>query len=250
VRIEVFGYPAGPTALETRSSAWDGLGISAPEERVAKACPEPAEKHPREVVRQEEWERRVADEGRRAFEAGRERGRQEAQAVEKETCAALLEAESKRHREQAAGWVARLMEERERSLRDVEQEVVKLALAVAARIMRREAQMDPLLLSGAVRVALGQLSDSTEVRLKVPAADLELWTEAIALLPKLAVKPTVLAGDGMRLGDVGIDTQMGSVDLGVRAQLGEIERGFFDRAGSRRDAVGPKESLGVQEVSR
>jgi hypothetical protein len=25
---------------------------------------------------------------------------------------------------------------------------------------------------------------------------------------------------------------MGSVDLGIRAQLGEIERGFFDRAGS------------------
>ncbi len=35
---------------------------------------------------------------------------------------------------------------------------MKLALAVAARILRREAQMDPLLLTGAVRVALGQLA--------------------------------------------------------------------------------------------
>jgi hypothetical protein len=35
----------------------------------------------------------------------------------------------------------------------------------------------------------------------------------------------------MLLGDCTIETEMGSVDLGVRAQLGEIERGFFDRVG-------------------
>ena len=38
----------------------------------------------------------------------------------------------------------------------------------------------------------------------------------------------------MRLGDCVIETALGSVDLGIRAQLGEIERGFFDRAGSHR----------------
>ena len=62
--------------------------------------------------------------------------------------------------------------ERDRYFEAVEHEVVKLALAVAARILRREAQMDPLLLTGAVRVALGQLSASTQVRSRVPAADL------------------------------------------------------------------------------
>jgi flagellar assembly protein FliH len=94
--------------------------------------------------------------------------------------------------------------------------------------------MDPLLLTGEVRVALGQLSASTQVRLRVPAAELELWNAAIALLPNLAVKPSVTAGEGMRLGDCGIETELGSVDLGIRAQLGEIERGFFDRAGASR----------------
>jgi flagellar assembly protein FliH len=126
------------------------------------------------------------------------------------------------------------IQERDRYLRAVEHEVVNLALAVAARILRREAQMDPLLLTGAVRVALGQLSGSTQVRLRVPVAELDLWTEAIALVPNLAVKPVVIAGEGMRLGDCVIETDLGSVDLGIRAQLGEIERGFFDRAGSPR----------------
>jgi hypothetical protein len=40
----------------------------------------------------------------------------------------------------------------------------------------------------------------------------------------------------MRLGDCVIETELGSVDLGIRAQLGEIERGFFDRAGGRSPA--------------
>ena len=109
-----------------------------------------------------------------------------------------------------------------------------LAATGAARILRREAQMDPLLLTGAVRVALGQLSGSTQVRLRVPAAELDLWSETAALFPRLRVKPVVLAGEGMRLGDCTIETELGSVDLGIRAQLGEIERGFFDRsAGSK-----------------
>ena len=135
---------------------------------------------------------------------------------------------------QAAHLLESFTQERDRFLHTVEHEVVKLALAVAARVLRREAQMDPLLLTGAVRVALGQLSGSTQVRLRVPPAELDLWTEAIALLPKVAVRPTVLAGEGMRLGDCVIETEMGTVDLGIRSQLGEIERGFFDRAGGVR----------------
>jgi flagellar assembly protein FliH len=134
---------------------------------------------------------------------------------------------------QAAELIESFAQERDRYLHAIEHEVVELALAVAARILRREAQMDPLLLTGAVRVALGQLSGSTQVRLRVPAAELDLWTEAMALLPNLALKPAVVPGEGMRLGDCMIETELGSVDLGIRAQLGEIERGFFDRAGGR-----------------
>ena len=125
--------------------------------------------------------------------------------------------------------IERFQQEHDRFLHAAEQEVVELALAVSARILRREAQMDPLLLTGAVRVALGQLSGSTQVMLRVPAADVDLWTEAMAHLPNLALKPRVVAGSEMRLGDCLIEMELGSVDLGLRAQLGEIERGFFDR---------------------
>ena len=65
----------------------------------------------------------------------------------------------------------RLAGERDQFLRTIEQEVVRLALAIAARILRREAQTDPLFLVGAVRVALGQLAATMQVRLRVPAEE-------------------------------------------------------------------------------
>ncbi|HUH61883.1 MAG TPA: FliH/SctL family protein [Terracidiphilus sp.] len=188
-------------------------------------------------------ERRLAEEARKAFEAGLQRGRQEGRQAEREAQAA-----SERERVRlAAELIAKFAEERDRYLHVVEHEVVKLALAVAARILRREAQMDPLLLTGAVRVALGQLAATTEVRLRVPPAELELWTEAMALVPNLPIRPAVVAGEGMRAGESVLETELGSVDLGIRAQLAEIERGFFDRAGSAAPSgFGPSRSPGAE----
>ena len=179
-----------------------------------------------------EIEARIEDAARRSFDAGRIQGMEQGRAAEKASCGPA----SQRLAAQIERMLASFTGERDRYLQRVEHEVVKLALAVAARILRREAQMDPLLLTGAVRVALGQLAASTSVRLRVPAAELELWTESIAHLPGLSVKPQVLAGDGMRLGDCVVETELGSVDLGVRAQLSEVERGFFDRTASASSA--------------
>ncbi len=192
---------------------------------------------------------KLAEETRRAFAGGRERGLAEGRQLEREAQAAALRTAEEHRTRQFTQFIEQFSQERDRYLHAVEKEVVKLALAIAARILRREAQMDPLLLSGAVRVALGQLSGSTEVRLRVPASELDLWKDAVALLPNLAVKPQVMAGDGMRLGDCVVETALGSVDLGIRSQLGEIERGFFDSAAMNKkpspraeyiaEAVGP-----------
>jgi flagellar assembly protein FliH len=194
-----------------------------------------------------EFDKRMAEETRKAFEAGRERGRQEGRQAEHEAQAAVLAAAAEQRNRQAAAMIEGFAQERDRFLHSVEREVVELALAVAARILRREAQMDPLLLTGAVRVALGQLSGSTTAKLRVPPGELELWTEAMAVLPNLALKPVVVAGEGMRLGDCVIETELGSVDLGIRSQLGEIERGFFDRASrlSARPAPASAETAGA-----
>jgi flagellar assembly protein FliH len=224
--VVIFEYPAVPE--KSTFPAWGGWAADAVEETEREA--EGATANDAANI---EFEQRLAEETRRSFEEGCERGRQEGRQAEREAQAAALASSEPGRVRQAAELIESFTQERDRYLRNVEHEVVELALAVAARILRREAQMDPLLLTGAVRVALGQLSGSTQVRLRVPAAELDLWAEAVALLPNLAVKPTVLAGEQMRLGDCAIETALGSVDLGIRNQLAEIERGFFDRAGGR-----------------
>lgn len=238
-RVEIFEYPVDPRApVLPVSELWEevgnGEGSGAAGGAQRTVVPSVAEAGARG-----DFDKRLAEENRKSFEAGRELGRQEGRQAEREAQAAAQSGAEERRVRQAVQLIESLAQERDRYLHKVEHEVVKLALVVAARILRREAQMDPLLLTGAVRVALGQLSASTQVRLKVPAAELGLWTESIALLPNLAVKPAVVAGEGMLLGDCAIETDLGSVDLGIRAQLGEIERGFFDRAG------GPKTEIAV-----
>ncbi len=110
----------------------------------------------------------------------------------------------------------------------VEHEVVRLALSIAARVLHREAQLDPLLLAGAVRVALGQLADATGIRLRVPATEEPLWTEMLRLQPNMPVRPQIVADPALSQGDCEIETTLGAIDLSVKAQLAEIERGFFD----------------------
>jgi len=142
-------------------------------------------------------------------------------------CIGQLQGAIEEFRMQRDGYMAR-----------VEHEVVRLALGIAERILHREAQMDPMLLSGAVRVALGQLAESTEVRLRVPADQKEMWAEMVRLMPGLPLRPEVQGDEGMREAEAMLETSLGTVDLGVKAQLGEIERSFFESAGGAADGTG------------
>jgi flagellar assembly protein FliH len=249
--IEIFTYPGPAESPMASWEVWGGGDIGAhgsgDSSTPGSAAVDPAAASGAQA--QAAWEARLAEEVRRSFEAGRERGFQEGRSVEREAQAANGCAKEKLRIQETARLAESFHAERSRYFEAVEHEVVRLSLAVAARILRREAQMDPLLLTGAVRVALGQLSASTQVRLRVPPADLELWTDTIAHLPNLAVKPAVLAGEGMRLGDCMMETELGSVDLGVRAQLGEIERGFFDRAGRNPAATAAKSAKVAEDMS-
>lgn len=227
--VEQFEYPVCPGAPP--KPAWDGWA-DVPEEEPSKRLErgQAGELQPGSANVAMEFSEN--EETRLAFAAGRERGVEEGRAVERQAQAAARNNEEERSKRQLAKLIADFSAERDRFLQEVEPEVVRLALAVAARILRREAQMDPLLLMGAVRVALGQLAAGSEVTLRVPAEQLHLWTEAVALLPNLTLKPRVVSGEGMRLGDCVMESKVGTVDLGVRSQLVEIERGFFDRAGA------------------
>jgi flagellar assembly protein FliH len=117
-------------------------------------------------------------------------------------------------------------QQRTRYFAGVEGELVRLALAIAGRVLHREAKLDPLLLTGVVKVALEKVAKDSTVVLRVPAGELERWREAFAANQESALK---LVGDErMGAGECVLETNVGRVELGVSAQLEEIERGFFD----------------------
>ena len=120
--------------------------------------------------------------------------------------------------------------ERVRYFNDVEGEVVRLALAIANRILDREVKMDPVLLAGVVRVALSKLSQPDAAVLYVATEDLERWTSALKQNSALRVK----AHPEMGRGACRLEAGASVAELGVEAQLAEIERGFFDLLERRR----------------
>jgi len=108
---------------------------------------------------------------------------------------------------------------------EVEREVVRLSLAIAEHVLHREAEMDPTLLAGVARVALEQVAESSGAVLRVSSEDAHRWNETLGMAAnKVQIEPdTELAR-----GEVILKTRAGSVQLGLKAQLQEIERGFFE----------------------
>ena len=116
---------------------------------------------------------------------------------------------------------------KDRYFAEVEQEVVRLSLAIAARVLHREAQIDPLLLTGVVRVALEKMADRTGVVLRVCGVDVEPW-EGVFQSTETSERPRVVEDSRLQRGECVLETKMGTVELGVHVQLEEIEKGFFD----------------------
>ena len=115
---------------------------------------------------------------------------------------------------------------------DAEAAVVRLALGIAGRVLHREAQMDPLLLRGAVRVALEDMQQSTTCVLEVAPEKAEVWggwLGGAGMLARVQVRTKEDAAPGHCRLEIGAS----AADLSVASQLAEIERGFFDLLQSR-----------------
>jgi flagellar assembly protein FliH len=134
--------------------------------------------------------------------------------------------------------------------RSVEAEAVKLALAIARKVLHREAQMDPMLLRAVVRSAMERLEETSKVTLRVPPQDAAGWKKVFAEMPAHA-RPSVMEDARLESGACVIESQMGTIELGVDAQLDEIERGFFDlldqRLADRPDGL-PCTNCGMEAV--
>lgn len=220
IDVEVFDYPESGKA---RPCFWEDLSHAAPAgalkpvRRPASAgCPVEPGAVP------------LSEESQHAFDLGREQGIREGREQEQAAQKAKISEIETRYITQAANLARQVAQKQEEFFDAVEQDLVRLALVIAERILRREAQIDPLFLVGAVRVALGQLAKSMHVRLRVPAADAELWRQTMAHIPNLKIRPEVVPDQAMQPGDCMVESEMGSVDLGLPAQLNTMRRTLLD----------------------
>lgn len=153
------------------------------------------------------------------LEQAREQGREEAFAE----CVKRLREGLEIERSAVTHLCTSFTQERKRYFAEIEGEVVKLALAVAARILNRESAMDPTLLEGVVRVALAKLGEPAGAVLRMNVEDEEAW--------RVAMKGTGLRVEGvagLERGALQLEAGGGVAELGIAAQLVEVERGFFD----------------------
>lgn len=130
-------------------------------------------------------------------------------------------------------------DERNAYFRRVESEVVQLALAIARRILEREAQLDPTLLSGLVRIALDRMGAGSAVRLRVPPAQFAAW-QANRDWKRSRYQLELAADDTLQPGDCVVATDLGSANFGFATQLQEIEAGLLNILAQR-----PESTAGV-----
>jgi flagellar assembly protein FliH len=142
--------------------------------------------------------------------------------------------------EQAIAEIQPVMDRLSRSLADLatvrsrvrktaESDLLKLAIAVARRVIHRELTLDPSSIEGLIRVALEKLESRELCRVRVhPDQEPIIRT----LLARFSAAPVELIPDPtLQCGDVLFETAHGTLDGSIEAQLQEIERGFADRLG-------------------
>ena len=123
--------------------------------------------------------------------------------------------------------LATFSKEREDYFSRIETEVVQLALAIARKILHRESQIDPLLLTGLVHVALEKLDAGTRIRLRANPADIHFWSEHFTQHSD-EKNPELIGDPALKHGECALETEVGSTQISLETQLKEIEQGFFD----------------------
>ena len=109
----------------------------------------------------------------------------------------------------------------------VEAEVVRLALSIAAKILHREAQVDPMLVAALVKIALEKMREESSVTVRVSAGRAAAWRTYFAGHARLA-QIQIQEDPELSHCDCVLETELGTAHLGLEQQLKEVEQGFFD----------------------
>jgi flagellar assembly protein FliH len=108
------------------------------------------------------------------------------------------------------------------------EDLIHLAVSIAARVIHREVAIDPDALTGLVKAAFAKVQSREINRVRLHPALEGLVRKSLEQCG--APKNLVLAADpGLKPGEVFFETAQGILDASVETQLREIERGLIDK---------------------
>jgi len=165
----------------------------------------------------------------RRHEQGRQEGRAEGERLGTDTATARLQPLFDR----LAATIGDLASYRARFRRDSEPELLKLSLAVARKILRRELTVDPHSLLGVLKAALETVNQSEVLCVRTSPEDANQLSGRLAGLG-LPDQIELIPDRTLERGSVVLDTKRGQVDASINTQLAEIETGFADRIAASR----------------
>lgn len=106
----------------------------------------------------------------------------------------------------------------------VEIELVHFALAIAARILHREAQVDRMVVAGLVKVMVDKLQQGSRVVARVRPEEAGSWRHYFHDNPDIQI----VEDPSLQPRDCVLETELGTTEMGLDAQLKEVEKGFAD----------------------
>jgi flagellar assembly protein FliH len=174
-------------------------------------------------VPEDEVERRIQAARDSAVAAAEKRMRIECERVSKDA------------QERVARTLKEFADERVEYFRCAEAEIVQLTLAIARKILQREAELDPTLLAALVRIALERMQCGSTVRVRVAAESEDLWrrcADANGGSSRWEVAPDATLNPG----DCIVETELGTASFGFDAQLRSVEESFAQLLAHRPDA--------------
>jgi flagellar assembly protein FliH len=198
------------------------LEFMAVDERRDPAPEAGVEQAPRQPAEEEHAEAQRAHQIAVMIDAARE----EARAEERKANAERMEADTIEQRARLEQMSREFARDRARYFAAAEEQVVKLALAIARRVLAREVMSDPLHLAASVRAALAKLQDASMTTLRVSGADLAAWRTLFAPSEPDAI--TVIEDRNLPSGHCVMETPVGRIELSVPVQFEEIERSFAE----------------------
>ena len=160
---------------------------------------------------------RVMDVEKQAFEQGYAEGER----IGKQMGEKMVETVVKRY----DNGIAQLAQTHKALVEAMEEQTVRLALAISRKIVQRELTMDPDLVAALASVALKRVLSHQSISLRVSRQDFDHVRAAVA-----AANPAISVKDDATLerGDFVVDTAQTHLDGRVASQIETIGRVLFD----------------------